>query len=402
MPLQDHMKIISVDDHIIEPPGVWEDRLPAKYKAMGPRFVEMDQEVVLEEPLPDGATRVPGLRVVMVKGAQTWMYEGKPAPDLTMNAVAGIPKNDWKGWRTEPKRYSMIRPGCIDPVERVKDMDLDGVWAQLGFPSWPNFSGTRFLRSTDFDLALLCVQAYNDFILDEWCAAAPDRLIPLVILPLWDVSLCVAEIERTALKGAKAITFPEDPAPLGLPSLHTGAWDPVFAAAQAAEMPLCLHFGTSGTIPQGSPGASPMVTSAIMGTNSMKTASELVYSHIFRDFPGLKVSLAEGGLGWVPWLLQRLDNTWDKQKAMYDATGPLPSEIFREHIYCCGIDDEVGIMLRDKIGLEHTLLESDYPHLDSSWPGTRTRVAELMADVPDADVHAIVELNARKLFKFGL
>jgi predicted TIM-barrel fold metal-dependent hydrolase len=359
--------------------------------------------VILDEPRPDGATKFEGLQVAMKAGTQCWMYEGVPAPDLTMNAVVGMPPESWREWMQEPRRYDMIRPGCSDPVARLDDMDLDGVHAQLGFPSWCNFSGTRFLFSKDLELADLCVQAYNDFVIDEWCGAAPARFIPMVILPLWDRVRCVEEIERTAAKGAKAISFPENPAPLDLPSFHSRDWDPVFAAAQDAQMPLCMHFGTSGTVPEGSPGSSPMVRSSVMGINSMLTAAELVYSHVFHEFPRLKVSLAEGGLGWVPWLLQRVDSTWHKMRPMLGIPdGPTPSELFREHIYACGIDDEAGIAMRDRIGVDHTLLESDYPHLDTAWPDTRKRAAEMLADVPDDEAHKIAELNARTLFRHEL
>src|SRR5690606_27142737 len=129
----------------------------------------------------------------------------------------------------EPTRYEDMLPGCYDPRARVLDMDIDGVQAGLSFPSFPRFAGTVFLEGEDKELALLCVKAWNDHMLDEWCAAAPDRLIPIVILPLWSVDESVAEIERTAAKGAKAISFPENPVPLGLPSFHTDHWDPVLS-----------------------------------------------------------------------------------------------------------------------------------------------------------------------------
>ena len=105
--------------------------------------------------------------------------------------------------------------------------------AALCFPSFPRFAGTVFLKASDKELALLCVQAWNDFMIDEWCASAPDRFIPIVIMPLWDPALCVAELERTAAKGARAISFLENPVPLGLPSYHTDHWDGFFSAVRS-------------------------------------------------------------------------------------------------------------------------------------------------------------------------
>jgi predicted TIM-barrel fold metal-dependent hydrolase len=395
------MKLISVDDHIIEHPGVWQDRLPAKLREAGPRFVELEADYVLEDFRPDGAMPMPGMKPTLPAGTQTWMYEGVPAPGLGGDIVAGVPPEKRMQLMMDPKKYDAIRPGCTNVAERIKDMDIDGVYAQLGFPSWPNFSGTRFLRSKDLDLAHACVLAYNDFVIDEWCGFDPARLIPMVILPLWDRELCVAEIERCAAKGARAISFPENPgsAVLGLPSIHTHEWDRVLGAVEVAEMALCMHFGTSGTVPQASAGGSPMVMASLMGTNSMAAAADLVFSHVFRDFPGLKVSLAEGGIGWVPWLLQRIDYTWKRMPFRGPDDRP-PSELFREHIYVCGIDDDAGIAMRDRIGVDHVLLESDYPHSDSMWPNTRKRVAEMLAEVPDGEAHKIAELNARALFGF--
>jgi len=402
MPLQPHMKLISVDDHIIEHGRVWQDRLPAKFLESGPRMVELEEDVTLEDFRPDGATPFPGMRPTIPAGTQVWMYEGAPAPGLPGDTVAGIPLEERMAIMTNPKKYDLIRRGCLFPAERIKDMDIDGVYAELGFPSWPNFSGTRFIRSKDMELAHACVVAYNDFVIDEWCGFDPARLIPMVILPLWDRRLCVAEIERTAAKGAKAISFPENPGSpvLGLPSIHTKEWDPVFATAQDAELPLCMHFGTSGSVPEASEGGSRSVMGALMGLNSMIAAADLVFSHVFLDFPRLNVSLAEGGFGWVPWLLQRLDYSYER--AVIKPIDVYPSELFKKNIYVCGIDDEAGVELRDRIGVDHMLFESDYPHTDCMWPNTRKRVEELLADVPDEEAHKMVELNARRLFRHDL
>ncbi|MCA1844566.1 MAG: amidohydrolase family protein, partial [Actinobacteria bacterium] len=229
MPLRDDMQLISTDDHVIEHPRVWADRLPAAMRDNGPRVVDVDPT--------DGDARP----------AQTWCFEGRLYPQLALNAVAGRPPVEFG---LEPSRYDDILPGCYDPKARVADMDLDGVQAQLCFPSFPRFSGTVFLEAHDKALALASVKAYNDFMLDEWCGAAPARFIPLVILPLWDADLATAEVERCAAKGAKAVSFPENPVPLGLPSFHTDHWDGVLGAIHDADMPLCMHFGSSGKAPK--------------------------------------------------------------------------------------------------------------------------------------------------------
>jgi predicted TIM-barrel fold metal-dependent hydrolase len=379
MPLQSWMKLLSTDDHLIEPPRLWSDRLPAKHREAGPRIVEQTR----------------GERVAP---AEVWTYEGRIYPYIGLNAVAGKKPEEFG---MEPTRYDEMIPGCYDPKARLRDMDLDGVWGALSFPSFPRFAGTVFIAGEDRELARLCVQAWNDFVLDEWCATAPDRLIPLVILPLWDVEACVAEIHRTAAKGAKAISFPENPVPLGLPSFHTDHWDPVFSAAEETDMPLCLHFGTSGAAPKTAPEAPFAVTIALFGTNSMYATADLLFSPVFYRHPKLKVGLSEGGIGWMPYLLERIDGTWERHRFYQNVNQEVrPSELFFKHMHGCFIDDRFGVKVRHEIGVDRITWECDYPHSDSYWPKSRAYAAEMLADVPDDEVHKIVELNTRRLYNF--
>ncbi|MFE4963770.1 amidohydrolase family protein [Streptomyces sp. NPDC056660] len=378
MPLQPWMKLISVDDHLIEHPMVWQDRLSAKDKERAPRIVETPRE---------GAAPI-----------QSWLYEERPYPYIGLNAVAGKKPEEYG---VDPVRYDEMIPGCYDPKARVADMDIDGVEAMMCFPSFPGFCGTVFLKSDDRDLALRCVQAYNDFVLDEWCAAAPGRLIPVVILPLWDAQLAVAEIHRTAAKGAKAISFPDLPHALGLPSLHTDYWDPVLSAAEETGMPLCQHFGSGGatSIPQVAPDAPFAVMINLMGTSSMHATADWVFSPALHKHPKLKIGLSEGGVGWIPYIIERADYVWRKHRYYQNINQDVrPTELFRKHFHGCFIEDDFGVANRHVIGVDRITWECDYPHSDSFWPASRKRAAEAFADVPDDEVHKIVELNARRFY----
>ena len=165
---------------------MWLDRLPAKYADVGPRIVRQ----------PDGN--------------DAWVYEGAIAGNFALNAVAGKdPREFW----LDPRRYDDMLPGCHDIHDRIKDMDLEGVWAQLCFPNMGGFAGSAFAKSKDWNLANDCIKAYNDFILDEWCAAYPERQIPLMMVPYWNVEQTVAEIRRTAAKGAQVDHLPRAPRP---------------------------------------------------------------------------------------------------------------------------------------------------------------------------------------------
>jgi predicted TIM-barrel fold metal-dependent hydrolase len=292
-------------------------------------------------------------------------------------------------------------PGCYDPVERVKDMDLDGVQAALCFPQFPKFAGTLFRESEDMELARLCSAAWNDFVLDEWCATAPDRFIPLAILPFWDIEASVAEIHRVAAKGARAISFPENMVTLDQPSFHTDHWDPVFSAVEDAGLPLCMHFGTSGKVPNTAPDAPMAVMISLMACNSMYAISDLIFSPVFHRHPRLKVAFSEGGIGWIPYLLDRMDGTWEKHRFYQNVNQEVrPSELFRKHMWGCFITDAHGVASRHEIGIERLLWECDYPHSDSHWPNSRKVASEQFLDVPDGEVRQIVELNARELFNF--
>ena len=368
----DDVQLISVDDHVIEHPRVWLDRLPEKHREAGPQIVEID-------------------------GKEMWRLEGQLRPNIGLNAVAG---KDPKDFGMDPVRFDEMLPGCYDITKRVEDMNTDGVHVQLCFPSFPGFAGSTFFGMQDKELATLCVQAWNDFIIDEWCAGAPGRMIPMVLVPFWDVEASVREVERTAAKGAKAISFTESPHNIGLPSFHTDHWDPLLAAAQDADLPLCMHFGTGG-VPATAADAPFAVAIALFGMNSEFTTVDLLLSPVFHKFPRLRVALSEGGIGWIPYVLERTDYTWDRHRWYTGVnTDVRPSDLFRDHIFGCFIADEAGIDFRDKIGVTNIMFEGDYPHSDSNFPHSRKKLSEVLADVPEAEARAIAEDNARRVFNF--
>jgi len=382
MPLRDWMEIFSVDDHVIEHPRVWLDRLPAMYRDAGPQIIET------------------------AEGNHVWRYEGKLFPQIGLNAVAGKPREEYG---MEPVRYDHMIPGCYDAAERIKDMDIDGVHGALCFPSFPGFGGGVFARSDDKDLALQAVRAWNDFQTDEWCASAPGRLIPLGLLPFWDPLAATAEVGRLAQKGTRAVSLPESPAPLGLPSFHHPThWETLWDALEDADMPVCLHFGSCGFVPGFSfvgpsrpDEVAPFaVAIATFSTNLMWAVSDLVFSGMLQRHPRLKFMLSEGGIGWIPYLLERLDATWERHRWYQNISRTdRPSDLFRRHFWGCFIDDEHGLASRETIGVENILIEVDYPHSDSNWPNSRKRVEEALAQIPDEEAHAIVELNARRLLR---
>lgn len=373
MALPDDVQVISVDDHVVEHRDVWQDRLPARFKEAGPRSVrEAD-------------------------GRDAWWFEGKPSYAIGLNAVAGKPREEYG---LDPVSYDDMRPGCYEPKARLEDMDRDGVHAQLCFPSFPGFAGSTFFAAEDKELAAACVSAWNDWMLDEWCGSMPGRQIPLALLPFWDIDATVKEATRMAERGAKSFSFTEAPHALGLPSFHTEHWDPFLAIAEEAGMPLSLHFGSGGA-PAVAPGAPFTAAIALFGLNSQMCLVDLVNSRIFQRFPNLKVALSEGGIGWMPYILERTDYTWERHRyytGMADASRP--SEIFRNNIFGCFIYDDAGLANIDRIGEDNIMFEGDYPHSDSNWPHARQMLAKSLADTPDHIARKIAEDNARRVYNF--
>jgi predicted TIM-barrel fold metal-dependent hydrolase len=370
--LEPDVQLVSVDDHVVEHATVWSDRLPAKFRDVGPR--------VVEEP-PD---------------RQVWMFEGRRYECLGLDASVGRSVEEF---RLEPRRFTDMHDGVYIPSARVADMNEDGIAVQSLFPSFPRFCGQTFLEADDHELGLACIRAYNDFLIEEWVDAHPGRFMAFSILPLWDPQLAADEIRRTKERGAHGITFPENPVPLGLPSFYQPHWDPVWAAAAEADMPLCMHFGSSSQIQQPSPESPFMLPITLAALSSMSTAADLIFSPVFRKHPNLKVVLSEGGIGWVPYLLERLDFSFGRHRYFDDIDySRQPSEIFRDHIWVCFITDENGLRLRDVVGVDKIMWECDYPHSDSLWPNSRKVLESSLLDVPANESRKIAEENARALF----
>jgi predicted TIM-barrel fold metal-dependent hydrolase len=278
------------------------------------------------------------------------------------------------------------------------------VLACMCFPSFPSFSGRLFLACPDKNLALAVVQAYNDWHIDEWCGSYPDRFIPMALSVLWDPELSAAEVRRVAKKGCHSLTFTENPATLGLPSFHDGHWDPLWRALVEEGTILNIHLGSSGQLAVTAPDAPIDVMITLQPINICQAAADLVWSRVFKEFPGLRVGLSEGGIGWIPYFLDRLDRTYDMHHLWtgQDFGDRAPSDVFREHFLTCFIADPIGLRLRDEIGIDNICWEQDYPHSDSSWPRAPEELAAAAAryDIPDGELDRITHMNAMRWYRF--
>ncbi len=371
----DDLIMVSVDDHLVEPAHLFEGRLPARFADRAPKVIRTK------------------------KGDDVWTYNDSIIPNIGLNAVAGRPKEEYG---IEPTSYQEMRPGCFDISERIKDMNAGGMLGSMCFPSFPSFSGRVFGASDDKDLALAVLQAYNDWHIEDWCGSAPGRFIPMAVTPLWDPELCAAEVRRVAAKGCHSITFTENPATLGLPSFHSPTWDPVWEAVCESDVVVSVHLGSSGQLAITAPDAPIDVMITLQPMNICQAAADLLWSRVFKQFSDIRFALSEGGIGWIPYFLDRLDRTYDMHHLWtgQDFGDQMPSDVFREHFLTCFIADPVGVQLRHLIGTDNIAWECDYPHSDSSWPNAPEELAAVMAGVLDDEVNKITFENACRWFKF--
>ncbi len=301
-----------------------------------------------------------------------------------------------------PMTYDEMRPGCYEPKARIDDLTLAGVDGSLAFPTFPRFCGQTFLEGSDKDLGLACVRAYNDFQVEEWCADSDGHLIPLCLIPLWDVDLAVAEIERNAARGAHAVCFSEIPTHLGLPSIHSGYWDPFFAACEETKTAICMHIGSSSKMPAASPDAPPTTETMLGFYNSMASLGDYLFSGVLVRYPTLKLAYSEGQIGWIPYALERADNVWEYHAAWTKTKETIPerpSSYYRGRIFGCFTTDHHGIASIAEVGEDNICFETDYPHTDTTWPFVREQAAEALADLTDAQRYKILRGNAIRMLE---
>ena len=374
MKLED-MILVSVDDHLCEPPDMFDKHLPARWKAEAPKIVRTD------------------------KGDDVWTFNGHTVANVGLNAVAGRPKEEYG---MEPTSFDEMRPGCYDVHERIKDMNAAGVLGSMCFASMPGFGGRLFDTHPDKEFAKALVRAYNDWHIHEWCGAYPDRFIPMAQAMIWSAEETAAEIRRVAELGCHSVAFTENPVPLGGPSWHEGYWDPVLEACCDTDTVLSIHLGSSGQLVVTAPDAPMDVMIQCQPMNISTAAADLLWSTIPRRFPKLKIALSEGGTGWIPYFLDRADGTYDTH---HNWTGQdfgdlKPSDVFRRNFLTCFIKDPVGVKLRHEIGIRNITWEMDYPHSDSTWPEAPEAVFGELEGVPDDEIDRITHLNAMEWYSY--
>ena len=368
---------ISVDDHVQEHPEVWTKRLSrAKWGDRIPR-VEKNSDGV-EHWIVDG-------RRIDLAGVADC---GAVMPDRTMN----------------PQRWSEVPASVYDPEERLRAMDAAGIDYAVLYPTIAGVGGEAFGRIEDPELELACVQAYNDWLLEEW-AGASNRFIPQCIAPLFPADTAAKEIRRCVANGHRGVIYPSIPMELrDVPHVNDSAYDPIWAACQELAVPICFHAGASSAIQiPAYEGYSPTIAAAFQAiTRPASTVSVLVnllISKILMRFPNLKVVLAESGLGWGAYLLEYTDFQATGDQLPQNGYDLMPSQLFKRQCYLVGWYDQASLRVRNYIGTENILWSTQFPLATSTWPNTKEAMAKSFEGVDANDREKILWANAAKLYK---
>ncbi len=371
------MVIISVDDHITEPPDMFDKHLSKEHLATAPRFGTDEN------------------------GKSFWTYQGMFMPSVGLNAVVGRPLEEYG---MEPNSLEEMRKGVYDVHERINDMNVNGIAASLNFGTCVGFDGGKFHAAPDKDLSLVHLRAYNDWHIDEWCGAYPGRFIPCALLPTWDMDATIEEIKRIAAKGCTTVSLNENPTKQGLPSIHNEYWEPLWKAVTDHDITMCLHIGAGNPQPHASMETPIEAWITTMPMSSCVGAADWLTLSALQRYPNMKIALSECGIGWIPYFLERADFSHARHKAWThtDYRGKKPSDVFKEHFMICFIDDAFGLQNLDWVNKDLVAYECDYPHSDTLWPEVPEFLWKTVNHLSDEMIDKVTHLNAMRWFKFDM
>jgi predicted TIM-barrel fold metal-dependent hydrolase len=367
--------VIDADAHVNEPPDTWSTRVPARLRDRAPKLVRTD----------DG---------------DVWSFDaGRRTRPVGLTASAG---SSYLGYRPSGVTYDDMRPGSFDAKARLADLDADGIYAQVLYPS-VTLAGAK-AYGNDRELQLACVRAYNDW-LAEFCDGGAGRLVGQTVIPTTGVDDAVDELERGMAighRGAVISTFPNgglDPQPED---------DRFWALAEEATHPVAIHIGSFlRSVP---PAVHDLRSRAFLATagaskaggHSIPVASDLVFSGIFERFPGLRVLLVEANIGWIPTLCEQLDDMFLRYRwftGIAEQMTDVPSRLVHRNVWATFVVDTVGVELRHRMNLAHLLWSSDYPHTASDWPNSRVTIERNFRGVPASEVERMLHTNAKELYR---
>lgn len=382
VPADNRLLIVSVDDHLLEPPDLFETRVPASVRDQMPFVREVD-------------------------GVPVWHIGKFEQPIIGSNALIGRPIAEWDSF--EPVRYDEMRRGAWDPAARMVDMDLNGVRACLNFPSMLfGFAGQLFMDLESEEAGIAAVDAWNDFVFEEWYSPYPERVLPMHMVWLGSAEVAAEQVRKNAERGFTSVTFSENPQRLGLPSIHSGYWEPFFSACAETDIAINLHVGSSSSTITPSTDAPRGISQLFFPLSGMVTTGDWLFSKVTARYPNLRIVLSEAGIAWVPMLLDRLDHLdrfareQASTKDLWSDVELSPAEMLQRNFFFTTFEDPTAFRVLDRIGVDNVMVEVDYPHPDSSWPHTQEQLGAELSVLSDEDVGKVTHLNAARVYRFAL
>jgi predicted TIM-barrel fold metal-dependent hydrolase len=376
--------IVDSDSHVNEPPNLWQDSVPGRWKERAPKLVHTER-------------------------GDLWHFDGgKHTWPVGLTATAG---QSYFQFAPMGQTYETMRPGSFDTQARLADMDADGIYAQVLYPS-VTLTGAR-IYSEERELQLACVRAYNEWI-EGFCKGSGGRLVPQAIIPTTGIDDSLAELDlamKGAHRGAVLSAFPNG-------SLQPRAEDdPFWSRAQEARFPIAVHIGSflkrqPGAGGGGEGGKRDKVWSPSLsfvsraawtkaGGQTLDVACDLLFSGIFQRFPRLALVLVEANIGWIPTLLEQSDDMFRRYRwwtGAHQEMSLLPSQIFHRNFYATFMVDRAGIELRHRLNVDHIMWSTDYPHSGTDWPNSAVTIERVFAGVPHGEVRRMLRDNCVALY----
>jgi predicted TIM-barrel fold metal-dependent hydrolase len=386
-------EIVSADAHVLEPTDIWATWLPKKHRDKAPKLVK-DAD-----------------------GGDAWLFAGAADPDPI--GLVSTPGMAWDEFRWTGVTYEQARPGCYNGAERLKDMDIDGVGAEVLFP--PQRTIGHFLGDEDDELVMAGIEAYNNFLFDEFMAPDPTRLIGMAQIPSLGTDVAIETMRKAKARGFKGVVISMWPS--GGESVSDDD-DPFWAAAADERMPVCIHInlisrrtrqkqrqaaakaaekGASGGGLYGGKAAKANAK-AVAGLGGVfatvpSTIGQLIFTGVFDRFPELHVSMIETGVGWIPHFLEQIDDRYWRNRSWGNIPiREAPSYYWFRNMSATFISDRNGIENRYGVGVDNIMWSTDYPHHGNDWPYSRKTISDMMGHIPRHERRKIVADNAVRIF----
>jgi len=367
--------LISADSHILEPPHLWTTYMPKKFHDKTPRVV------------PDG------------QGGEAWQFapDVPPAP-IGIYASAGRKHEDvrWTG-----VTFAAANQGNFHAAPRLEEQDVDGVDAEVLFGSARMMS--HFFSDPDPEFQMAGVQAYNNWLAEEFVKVAPDRLIGLAAMPALNVDAAIKEMERCLKLGMRGVWLNTMPS-VG-PTIRPDD-DPFWDACQRLGVPVHFHVRMMRKVqkpkPKGVRGDDLTGLATVGAADMIIDMSEIITSGVHDRFPNLTWVAVETGSGWIPYVLEQLDDRWWRNRSWLPVKlQHEPSFYFHRNWRAAFMIDRYAVLNRHVIGVENMMWSTDYPHHGCDWPETRRVVDDMFRDVATAERRQMCALNAAKLYKLA-